>query len=208
MEFDEEQQIVSEIKKYITDTLPLSRLSDEELEEQVEEITEKHLQDRYVPIGQKVSIVGQVYSAIRGFGLLDAIISDDTITEVMINGPKHIFIEQNGRLFKLDKQFESQRRLEDIIQRIAGLAGREVNQANPICDTRLPDGSRVNVVLPPIALCGPTLTIRKFSKTPMTMERLIAYGSVTQEIAEKLEMLVRAKYNIFISGDSVIIGLS
>ncbi len=200
MEFDEEQQIVSEIKKYITDTLPLSRLSDEELEEQVEEITEKHLQDRYVPIGQKVSIVGQVYSAIRGFGLLDAIISDDTITEVMINGPKHIFIEQNGRLFKLDKQFESQRRLEDIIQRIVGLAGREVNQANPICDTRLPDGSRVNVVLPPIALCGPTLTIRKFSKTPMTMERLIAYGSVTQEIAEKLEMLVRAKYNIFISG--------
>lgn len=200
MEFDEEQQIVSEIKKYITDTLPLSRLSDEELEEQVEEITEKHLQDRYVPIGQKVSIVGQVYSAIRGFGLLDAIISDDTITEVMINGPKHIFIEQNGRLFKLDKQFESQRRLEDIIQRIVGLAGREVNQANPICDTRLPDGSRVNVVLPPIALCGPTLTIRKFSKTPMTMERLIAYGSVTQEIAKKLEMLVRAKYNIFISG--------
>lgn len=81
-----------------------------------------------------------------------------------------------GRLFKLDKQFESQRKLEDIIQRIVGLAGREVNQANPICDTRLPDGSRVNVVLPPIALCGPTVTIRKFSKTPMTIAKLIEYG--------------------------------
>ena len=111
-----------------------------------------------------------------------------------------VFIEQNGRLFKLDKQFESQRRLEDVIQRIVGLAGREVNQANPICDTRLPDGSRVNVVLPPIALCGPTLTIRKFSKTPMTIERLIGYGSLTQEIADKLELLVKAKYNIFVCG--------
>lgn len=200
MELDEEQRIVSEIKNYITDTLPLSRLSDEELEEQIGRIAEEHLRGRYVPVGQKVSIVEQVYSSIRGFGLLDAVINDDTITEVMINGPEHIFIEKNGRLFKLDKQFESQRRLEDIIQRIVGLAGREVNQANPICDTRLPDGSRVNVVLPPIALCGPTITIRKFSKTPMTMERLIAYGSLTSEIAEKLAMLVRAKYNIFISG--------
>ena len=125
---------------------------------------------------------------------------DDTITEVMINGPDHIFIEQDGRLFRLEKKFESQRRLEDIIQRIVGLAGREVNQANPICDTRLPDGSRVNVVLPPIALCGPTVTIRKFSKTPMTIEKLIEYGSLTQEIADKLKILVQAKYNIFISG--------
>ena len=118
----------------------------------------------------------------------------------MINGHENVFIEQNGRLFKLDKQFESQRRLEDIIQRIVGLAGREVNQANPICDTRLPDGSRVNVVLPPISLCGPILTIRKFSKTPMTIERLIQYGSITSEIADRLELLVKAKYNIFVSG--------
>lgn len=95
----------------------------------------------YCSIEQRVSIVEQVYSSIRGFGLLDSIIKDDTITEVMINGPENVFIEQNGRLFKLDKQFESQRKLEDIIQRIVGLAGREVNQANPICDTRLPDGS-------------------------------------------------------------------
>lgn len=200
MDFEQEQQFVAEIKRYVTENLPLSKLSDEELEEQVEEIVSRKIGQQYCSIEQKVSIVQQVYSSIRGFGLLDSIISDDTITEVMINGPENIFIEQNGRLFKLDKQFESQRRLEDIIQRIVGLAGREVNQANPICDTRLPDGSRVNVVLPPIALCGPTVTIRKFSKTPMTIEKLISYGSITQEIADKLELLVKAKYNIFISG--------
>ena len=200
MDFEKEQQIVAEIKRYVTENLPLSKMEDAELEEKIEEIVAQKLQGMYCSIDQRVSIVQQVYSSIRGFGLLDSIISDDTITEVMINGPENVFIEQNGRLFKLDKQFESQRRLEDIIQRIVGLAGREVNQANPICDTRLPDGSRVNVVLPPIALCGPTITIRKFSKTPMTIEKLIQFGSITKEIAEKLELLVRSKYNIFISG--------
>lgn len=200
MNFEEEQQIAAEIRTKVTETLPLNQLSDEELQEKVEEMVFMRLKGIYCSIDQRVSIVQQVYSSIRGFGLLDSIMNDETITEVMVNGPDNIFIEQNGRLFRLNKKFESQRRLEDIIQRIVGLAGREVNQANPICDTRLPDGSRVNVVLPPIALCGPTITIRKFSKSPMTMERLIHYGSLTQEIAEKLEVLVKAKYNIFISG--------
>lgn len=200
MDFEQEQQFISEIKKYVTENLPLNKLEDDQLQEKIEEIVAEKLVGQYCPIDQRVSIVEQVYSSIRGFGLLDSIIKDDTITEVMINGPENIFIEQNGRLFKLGKQFESQRRLEDVIQRIVGLAGREVNQANPICDTRLPDGSRVNVVLPPIALCGPTLTIRKFSKNPMTIERLISYGSITQEIADKLELFVKAKYNIFIAG--------
>lgn len=200
MDFEQEQLLVSEIKKYVTENLPLSKMEDDELQAKVEGIVAERIGNQYCPIDQRVSIVEQVYSSIRGFGLLDTIIKDDTITEVMINGPENIFIEQNGRLFKLDKQFESQRRLEDVIQRIVGLAGREVNQANPICDTRLPDGSRVNVVLPPIALCGPTLTIRKFSKTPMTIEKLIQYGSITQEIADKLELFVKAKYNIFIAG--------
>ena len=200
MDFEQEQKFVAEIKKYVTENLQLSEIQDEELEEKVEQIVLDKLGDRYCSISQRISIVQQVYSSIRGFGLLDSIINDDTITEVMINGPENVFIEKNGRLFKLDKQFESQRRLEDVIQRIVGLAGREVNQANPICDTRLPDGSRVNVVLPPIALCGPTLTIRKFSKTPMTIEKLISYGSITREIADKLQLLVKAKYNIFISG--------
>lgn len=200
MDFEQEQRLVAEIKSYVSENLPLSKMDDDELEKKVEEITLNRIGSQYCSIDQKVSIVQQVYSSIRGFGLLDSIISDDTITEVMINGPENVFIEQSGRLFKLDKQFESQRKLEDVIQRIVGLAGREVNQANPICDTRLPDGSRVNVVLPPIALCGPTVTIRKFSKTPMTIERLIQYGSITQEIADKLQLLVKAKYNIFISG--------
>ncbi len=200
MTFEQEQQLIGEIKTYIAENLPLSKMSDDDLNEKVELLVAEKIGGLYCPIDQRVSIAEQIFSSIRGFGLLDSILKDDTITEVMINGPENIFIEQNGRLFKLDKQFESQRRLEDVIQRIVGLAGREVNQANPICDTRLPDGSRVNVVLPPIALCGPTLTIRKFSKTPMTIEKLIEYGSITQEIADKLELLVRAKYNIFISG--------
>lgn len=200
MDFEQEQKLVTEIKKHVAENLPLSKMSDEELEDKIEEIVTQKIGKQYCSIRQKLDIIQQVYSSIRGFGLLDSIMNDDSITEVMINGPDNVFIEQNGRLFKLDKQFESQRRLEDVIQRIVALAGREVNQANPICDTRLPDGSRVNVVLPPIALCGPTLTIRKFSKTPMTIEKLIAYGSITQEIADILELLVKAKYNIFIAG--------
>lgn len=200
MTYEQEQEIVQELKKYVTDNLPLSELSDEDLEERIQELCQNRIGSQYCSIEQRVEIVRQVYSSIRGLGLLDTIINDDTITEVMINGHENVFIEQSGRLFKLDKQFESQRRLEDIIQRIVGTAGREVNQANPIVDTRLADGSRVNVVLPPIALCGPTITIRKFSKTPMTIEKLIQYGSITQEIADKLELLVKAKYNIFICG--------
>lgn len=195
-----EKQIVEQIKRYVIDNLQLVQLNDEDLMDKIIEITNQYLQDVYCPIEEKVSIGQQVYSSIRGFGLLDSIISDETITEVMINGPDNVFVEQNGKLKKLNQKFKSTEKLEDIIQRIVGLAGREVNQANPIVDTRLPDGSRVNVVLPPIALCGPTMTIRRFSKTPMTIEKLISYGSITKEIAEKLELLVRAKYNIFISG--------
>ncbi len=200
MTVEQEQKLVAEIREYVTTSLPLSTIQDDELMQRIEDITASRIAGQYCPISQQVSISEQVYNSIRGFGLLDSIIKDETITEVMINGPDHIFIEQNGKLFKLDKKFESQRQLESIIQRIVGLAGREVNQANPICDTRLPDGSRVNAVLPPIALCGPTLTIRRFSKTPMTMERLIRYGSITPEIADVLKLLVKAKYNIFISG--------
>ncbi len=200
MDSNQIQRIVETTKKYVTENLPLTQLSDEKLEEQIEEIVERQLQNTYCSISERLSIVRQVYSSIRGLGLLDTIMDDDTITEVMINGPNNIFVEQNGRVKRLNKTFESQRKLEDVIQRVVGMAGREVNQANPIVDTRLPNGSRVNVVLPPIALCGPTMTVRKFSRTPMTIEMLINYGSITKEIAEKLELLVRAKYNIFVSG--------
>lgn len=202
MDSTQEEQLVKQTRQYIVETVPLGQMGDEELEERMEQVVQQKLavSGQYCSIQQRISIVQQIFSSIRGFGLLDSIMSDDSITEVMINGHEHIFIEKDGKLQKLDKQFESQRRLEDVIQRIVALAGREVNQANPICDTRLPDRSRVNVVLPPLALCGPTVTIRKFSKTPMTIEKLISYGSLTQEIADKLELLVRAKYNIFICG--------
>lgn len=194
------ENLISDIRKYVTEYLPLSQMSDEELEEKIEEIVADKTSSMYFPIEEKLDVVQKVYSSIRGLGLLDTIMNDENITEVMINGPDNVFIEKSGRLIKLDQHFESQRRLEDIIQRIVGQAGREVNQANPICDTRLQDGSRVNVVLPPIALCGPTMTIRKFSKDPMTIEKLIEYGSITKEIADILEKLVRAKYNIFVCG--------
>lgn len=200
MDSEMELQMVAKIKSLVTESFSLKDISDDDLEEKIEELVSLQLGGQYCSIEQRVSIAEQVFSSIRGFGLLDSIIKDESITEVMINGPDNVFIEQDGHLIKLEKQFESERRLEDIIQRIVGLAGREVNQSSPICDTRLPDGSRVNVVLPPISLCGPIVTIRKFSKEPMTIEKLIEYGSITKEIADKLEILVRAKYNIFISG--------
>lgn len=188
------------IRKRILETINLTKITDDLLEQQVREEVDRYFERTYVPIESKALLVDRVFSAIRGFGLLDTIINDDTVTEVMINGPNDIFIEKSGKLKKLNERFESEEKLQDTIQRIVALAGREVNQANPIVDTRLPDGSRVNVVLPPISLQGPIVTIRKFSKEPMTVEKLIQYGSITPEIADVLKLLVRAKYNIFICG--------
>ncbi len=200
MNKDRVNELVEQIRAYVKDNLVLSQLSDEELEDRISDIVSERLAGSYVSIDEKIDIIEKVYSSIRGLGVLDTILNDESITEVMINGPDNIFIEKDGRLSRVDEHFESNERLEDIIQRVVSRAGREVNQANPICDTRLPDGSRVNVVLPPIALCGPTVTIRKFSKEPMTIERLIRYGSITRDIADILSLLVKAKYNIFISG--------
>ncbi|MBS6727689.1 MAG: CpaF family protein [Lachnospiraceae bacterium oral taxon 082] len=187
-------------REYISKYFDLSRLRDDELYVKLEKLVSEQLGEVYVPIQERVNLTDELYSSIRGLGLLDMIIKDDDITEVMINGTDEIFIEKSGKIQRLNQSFDSQRKLEDIIQRIVGRAGREVNQSNPIVDTRLPDGSRVSVVLPPVALKGPTLTIRKFSKIPMTVEQLIKYKSITPQIAKVLETLVKAKYNIFISG--------
>lgn len=200
MKQGEAEEFVKRCRDIINNTLDLTHMSDDDLYGEIEKIVFEELKETWIPIEQRVSIVEDLYSSIRGLGILDGIMKDDTITEVMINGPDNIFIEKNGRLQQLDKKFESERRLEDIIQRIVGKVGREVNQAQPIQDARLEDGSRVNVVLPPISLVGPVLTIRKFSKRPMTIDQLIKYGSITPAIAHKLELLVRAKYNIFICG--------
>nr|WP_315033109.1 CpaF family protein [uncultured Lachnoanaerobaculum sp.] len=196
----ERKAFLYQAREYISKYFDLSRLKDEELYSKIEKLVSEQLGDIYISIRERVNLTDELYSSIRGLGLLDMIIKDDDITEVMINGTDEIFIERNGKIERLKQSFDSQRKLEDIIQRIVGRAGREVNQSNPIVDTRLPDGSRVSVVLPPVALKGPTLTIRKFSKTPMTVEQLIKYKSITPQIAKVLETLVKAKYNIFISG--------
>lgn len=200
MQADKQQELVKTLKGYVLNEFPLSQLKDEELKAEIQKLVLKKLAGETLLIDEKIAVAEEIYSSIRGFGVLDGIMKDDSITEVMINGYQNIFVEQKGRVHKLDMTFEDPRRLEDVIQRIVGQAGREVNQANPIVDTRLPNGSRVNVVLPPISLVGPVVTIRKFSKNPMTIERLIAYGSLTQPIADFLETLVKAKYNIFICG--------
>ncbi len=195
-----ESEIVLTIKDYILNNIDLKNLSDDNLENLIEKKLNEFLDGEYISVNERVTAVKKIFSSIRGLGVLDTILSDDTITEVMINGKDNVFVEQSGVIHKLEDTFESNKRLEDIIQRIVGLAGREVNQSTPIVDTRLQDGSRVNVVLPPIALSGPTVTIRKFSKDPMTVEKLIKYGSLSEDIAYKLKLLVEAKYNIFICG--------
>lgn len=145
-------------------------------------------------------ITDAVYEAIRGLGVLGQIIADTDITEVMINGYQDIFVEKAGRLFKIEDHFESRQELETIITKFVSQSGRVVNESEPIVDTHLEDGSRVNVVMPPVALNGPIVTIRRFPKEAMTIEKLIQYGSIPTEVAEVLELLVRARYNIFVSG--------
>lgn len=194
-------KLVMEIKRFLlSDAVLLSRASDEQLIARISEIVDYKIGNARILPQDKQRVIRMVFSSIRGLGILDEILLDDSITEIMINGPDNIFVEKSGQVYKLNRKFESQRHLEDVIQKIVGKAGKEVNQANPIVDTRLPDGSRVNVVLPPISLSGPIVTIRKFSKTPMTVEQLIRYGSITPDVAVVLQRLVRAKYNIFISG--------
>lgn len=188
------------IRNKILANLNMTKTTDDMLEAQVRREVDLYFSGKYISIEDKAFLCDQIFSSIRGFGLLDAIIADDTVTEVMINGPDKIFIEKSGKLMELKERFESEEKLQDVIQRIVAQAGREVNQANPIVDTRLPDGSRVNVVLPPISLNGSIVTIRKFSKEPMTVEKLIQYGSITPQIAKALQLLVHAKYNIFICG--------
>lgn len=148
----------------------------------------------------KGRIVDEVFQSIRQLGVLSQIFDDTDITEVMINGYNQIFVERRGKVIPLESAFESKQELEIVIQKVVADAGREVSESTPIVDTRLADGSRVNVVMPPIALNGPIVTIRRFPKEPMTIQRLIDFGALEQEHSDFLENLVRAKYNIFVSG--------
>lgn len=153
-----------------------------------------------ISIRQKEELEESVFNAIRRLDVLQELLEDDTITEIMINGKDDIFLERKGHITKWDKSFENEERLEDIAQKIASLSNKIVNISSPIADTRLEDGSRVSIVLPPVALNGPVITIRKFYKDALTMEKLIETGSLTQEAADFLKMAVKSKYNIFISG--------
>lgn len=205
-------ELIAQLKAEVHNDPDLTTMSDTALQGLISRVLENKIQwaGQHSPEAFKVlsalnfrekrSIETAVFEAIRGLGVLGQIITDSDITEVMINGYQDIFIEKNGQLRKLENHFESQQELETIITKFVSQAGRVVNESEPIVDTHLSDGSRVNVVMPPVALNGPIVTIRRFPKEAMTVRKLIEYGSITPEVAEFLALLVRARYNIFVSG--------
>ena len=207
---------VDVLRQMITENDPeYSKLSDDELRDRAREMIEARAKQvesnesfdpdaaRYyssLDYKQRRALVDSVFESIRGLGVLGRIIADKSITEVMINGFDRIFVERNGHLERINESFKDDRDLCETVMRFAENMGRPVTESDPIVDTRLPDGSRVNIVLNPIALDGAAVTIRRFPEEGMTIKRLIGYGSLTEEAAHFLELLVRARYNIFISG--------
>ena len=175
-------------------------MEDEELQELIHEVLEEASKEEFIPLQEKIRISKELFNAFRKLDILQELIEDDEITEIMINGTDHIFLEKAGRIFESDRRFVSVAKLEDVIQQIAAGANRYVNEASPIVDARLEDGSRVNVVLRPVALNGPIMTIRKFPKEAVTMKQLSDWGSISQEAVNFLKILVESKYNIFVSG--------
>lgn len=201
MTTEELKDLRTRVLEAINRELQPTRMTDEELLKAITSLVDRESRGDYLLPIQKMDTVNSIYKMYRGLGgLLDSILADEDITEVMINGPDNIFVERKGRLTRVDKHFKDEQELRRVIDLIVGKAHREVSEANPIVDTCLEDGSRVNVVLSPIALSGSTVTIRKFSKQPMTMEKLLEYGSITPEVAQFLQKLVKARYNIFIAG--------
>ena len=174
--------------------------SDEELLELIHRILEEKSKEEFIPLGEKAILGRELFNAFRKLDILQELIEDEEITEIMINGTQPSFIERNGRIYETDKKFLSKGKLEDVVQQMVAGCNRVVNEATPIVDARLEDGSRVNVVLPPVALNGPIVTIRKFPKSRITMETMIDTGSIGKEAAAMLIQAVKAKYNIFISG--------
>ena len=174
--------------------------SDEELLELIHRILEEKSKEEFIPLGEKAILGRELFNAFRKLDILQELIEDEEITEIMINGTQPIFIERNGRIYETDKKFLSKGKLEDVVQQMVAGCNRVVNEATPIVDARLEDGSRVNVVLPPVALNRPLVTIRKFPKSRITMETMIDTGSIGKEAAAMLIQAVKAKYNIFISG--------
>ena len=187
------QKLRSEIER-------MKEINDQKIYSQIDQIILQESKEEYITLDQRQEIRKNLFNAVRGLDLLQELIDDDEITEIMVNGTESIFIEKAGEMKKWKYHFTSKNHLEDLIQQIAGRCNRIVNEANPVADARLENGDRVSIVLPPAAVNGPILTIRRFPKQPISMKELIAWNSITQEAADFLRNLVESGYNIFISG--------
>lgn len=174
--------------------------SEEELWEKIDEQIVLKAKECAITVEQRMKLRRELFSSLRQLDVLQELVDDPSITEIMVNGVQNIFIEQKGRIFQWDSRFDSEQTLQDVIQQIVARCNRVVNEASPIVDARLENGSRVNIVLNPIALNGPILTIRRFPDQPVSMEQLIMFGSLTKEVSEFLCKLVKSRYNILVSG--------
>lgn len=189
------------LKQRVLKDIDLCReVTDEELYDTIDRILIGYSKEEYINMQEKQRLRRDIFNSIRRLDILQELIEDPSITEIMVNGPDNIFVEQNGRIFPSERHFESAQKLEDVVQQMVSHSNRIINEACPIVDARLSDGSRVNIVLSPIAMEGPIITIRKFPNQPITIERLIELESVSTEVACFLKQLVIAGYNIFISG--------
>lgn len=193
--------LAGEVKEEAGKRLDLSKnFSDDDIKELIAEVILEKTKGRFYDLTQKQDLLVRVFNAMRRLDIIQPLIDDRSVTEIMINSHEEIFIEKEGKIAQLDLKFESAEKLQNIIQFIVSKVNRVVNEACPIVDARLQDGSRVNVVLPPVALKGPTMTIRKFPQKPLTIGNLVEKDSITPAAAAFLESLVKARYNIFISG--------
>lgn len=189
------------LKERLLESIDYSReSSDEEIRELIDEMLVREARENPLSLSERGRLRRELFHAVRKLDVLQELVDDPQVTEIMINGPDRIFIERSGRLTESGLRFDSEEKLHNVIQQIVSDCNRVVNEASPIVDARLENGARVNVVLNPVALNGPIVTIRRFPDQPITMENLVSFGSVTEEVCEWLSRLVRAKYNIFISG--------
>lgn len=189
------------IRGLLMEELDLSRdLKDEEILEMIDELILNQMRDAGMSLKEKVELRQALFYSVRKLDVLQELIEDNSVTEIMVNGPDAIFVERGGKLSRWNKSFTSREKLEDVIQQIVGKCNRVVNESMPIVDARLEGGARVNAVIAPVALNGPILTIRRFPDDPITMEKLISFGSLPRECAEFLAVLVRARYSIVIGG--------
>lgn len=195
------EEIKTEICEQVRANLDLSReMENEEIKELIYRVIAEYAERQYLSLAQKETLAREVFSSVRELDILQELVDDDTITEIMINGPKEIFVERKGRMYKTDRQFATDEKLEDVIQQIVASCNRVVNESTPIVDARLSNGSRVNIVLKPPAINGPIVTIRRFPENAITMEDYISFGSISREAAVFLQKAVEFGYNIFISG--------